>query len=152
MADLKMTKGTYTARPAEIERKWYVVDAEGQVLGRLSTGIARVLRGKHKPTYTPNIDTGDHVIVVNAGKVALTGGKAEKKTYRRHTGYPGGVKEIPLQSMMERHPERVIEHAVRGMLPRNRLGRAMYKKLHVYAGGEHPHAAQRPEPLDPGSR
>jgi large subunit ribosomal protein L13 len=148
MADLKLTKNTYSARPKDIERTWYVVDAEGLVLGRLATGVATVLRGKHKPMYTPSIDTGDHVIVINAAKVVVTGGKETKKVYYHHSGYPGGLKETPYEVMLERRPEQVIIHAVRGMLPKNRLGRAMLRKLHVYPGGEHPHAAQKPEPLE----
>ncbi len=138
---------TYVAKPAEIERKWFVVDAEGQTLGRLATEVARVLRGKHKPTYTPFLDTGDFVIVVNASKMVLTGKKLDQKLYRYHTGYPGGLKEVKYRSMMQNKPERVFELAVRGMLPKNALGRAMYRKLKVYAGPEHEHAAQKPEPL-----
>ena len=152
MAHLKLTRVTQSAKPADIERRWYVVDADGQVLGRLATRVATVLRGKHKPTYTPNIDTGDHVIVINASKVALTGGKDEKKVYRRHSGYPGGLKTIKYGQQAERQPERVIVDAVRGMLPHNRLGRAMMKKLHVYPGVEQPHAAQKPAPLELGSK
>ncbi len=138
---------TYVAKPAEIVKKWFVVDAEGQTLGRLATEVARVLRGKHKPTYTPFLDTGDYVIVVNAAKLVLTGKKLDQKMYRYHTGYPGGLKEIKYRNMMQKNPERVFEVAVRGMLPKNSLGRAMYKKLKVYAGPEHEHAAQQPEPL-----
>lgn len=138
---------TYVPRPGDIERKWYVVDAEGQVLGRLASAIARILRGKHKPMYTPFLDTGDHVIVVNAARVRLTGKKLDKKLYRWHTGYPGGLKSLTYRQFLATRPERVIERAVRGMLPRGPLGRAMGAKLKVYAGPEHPHAAQRPEPL-----
>ncbi|MGI6298961.1 MAG: 50S ribosomal protein L13 [Saccharofermentanales bacterium] len=138
---------TYVAKPAEIEKKWFVVDAEGQTLGRLATEVARILRGKHKPTYTPFLDTGDYVIVVNAAKLVLTGKKLDQKMYRYHTGYPGGLKEIKYRNMMQKNPERVFEVAVRGMLPKNALGRAMYKKLKVYAGPEHEHTAQQPEPL-----
>ncbi len=148
MANLKLTKNTYSARPKDIERKWYVVDADGQVLGRLATEVATVLRGKHKPMFTPSMDTGDHVIVINAEKVAVTGGKETKKVYYHHSGYPGGLKETPYEVMLERRPEQVVIHAVQGMLPKNRLGRAMLRKLHVYPGGEHPHAAQKPEPLE----
>ncbi len=140
---------TFVAKPAEIERKWYVVDAEGQTLGRLSTVIARVLIGKNKPEFTPGVDTGDYVIVINADKVTLTGNKATKKTYFSHSGYPGGMKETSYASMMQKHPERVIETAVKGMLPKNALGRAMYKKLKVYAGPDHEHSAQQPIVLDP---
>jgi large subunit ribosomal protein L13 len=138
---------TYSVKAGEIERRWFVVDAEGKVLGRIASEIARILRGKHKPTYTPHLDTGDFVVVVNAEKVALTGKKAEQKTYFRHTGYMGGEKFIPFQQMLEKHPERVIELAVKGMLPKGALGRQMYTKLRVYAGTDHPHQAQQPEPL-----
>jgi large subunit ribosomal protein L13 len=148
MAHLKLTKSTYSARPADFERKWYVVDADGQVLGRLATTVATMLKGKNKAIYTPSMDTGDFVIVINAEKVTLTGNKEQQKVYYHHSGYPGGLKETPYEKMHKAHPDRVIMHAVRGMLPHNRLGRAMLKKLHVYAGPEHPHAAQRPEPLD----
>jgi large subunit ribosomal protein L13 len=137
-----------TAR--EIERKWFVVDAEGKVLGRLATRIATILRGKHKPTFTPHIDTGDHVVVVNAAKVHLTGRKLRNKLYRWHTGYIGALREINAETMLKTHPERVIEWAVQGMLPKNRLGRAMARKLKVYRGPDHPHQAQRPEPLNTG--
>jgi len=128
-------------------RKWYVVDAAGQTVGRLATEVARVLTGKNKPQYTPFMDTGDHVIVVNASKAVFKGSKNEQKVYRRHTLYPGGLREISVRDQFERHPERVIELAVKGMLPKTKLGRAMAKKLKVYADAEHPHAAQRPEPL-----
>lgn len=138
---------TYVAKPADIERKWFVVDADGQTLGRLATEVARILRGKHKPMYTPFLDTGDFVIVVNAAKMVLTGKKLDQKLYRYHTGYPGGLKEIKYRNMMQNKPERVFELAVRGMLPKNSLGRAMYRKLKVYAGPEHEQAAQKPEPL-----
>lgn len=139
-----------TPTPAEstIERKWYVVDAQGQVLGRLASKVAKLLRGKHKPVYTPHLDVGDHVIVVNAEKVHLTGRKLKDKLYRWHTGYIGGLREVNAETMLRTHPERVIEWAVQGMLPKNRLGRAMARKLKVYRGPEHPHQAQRPEPLD----
>jgi large subunit ribosomal protein L13 len=138
---------TYSARPQEIEREWLVVDAQGQTLGRLATHIAAVLRGKHKPLYTPHLDCGDFVIVVNADKIQVTGKKLDQKIYYRHSGYPGGLKEIVLRRQMERHPERVIESAVRGMLPKNRLGRKMFKKLKVYAGPTHPHQAQQPRAM-----
>ena len=128
-------------------RKWYVVDAAGQTVGRLATAVARVLTGKNKPQYTPFLDTGDHVIVINARKAVFKGSKAEQKVYHRHTLYPGGLRSISVKDQFEKHPERVIELAVKGMLPKNKLGKAMAKKLKVYAGGEHPHAAQRPEPL-----
>lgn len=139
---------TYTPKATDIDRKWWVVDADGKPLGRLATEVARVLRGKHKPMYTPHLDVGDHVVVINAEKVALTGRKAEQKTYFRHTGYMGGEKHIPFKRMIDKHPERVIELAVRGMLPKNTLGRHMRKKLRVYAGAEHPHVGQAPEPLE----
>ncbi|SFG29997.1 LSU ribosomal protein L13P [Lachnospiraceae bacterium C7] len=138
---------TFMASPATIERKWYVVDAEGKTLGRLASEIAKVLRGKNKPTYTPHIDTGDYVIVVNAEKVKVTGKKLNQKVYYHHSGYVGGLKETTLKEMLERHPERVIEFAVKGMLPHGPLGRDMYRKLFVYAGPDHKHAAQKPETL-----
>jgi large subunit ribosomal protein L13 len=128
-------------------RKWYVVDADGQTVGRLATAVARVLTGKNKPQYTPFLDTGDHVIVINARKAVFKGSKAEQKVYYRHTLYPGGLRSISVEDQFKKHPERVIEIAVKGMLPKNKLGRAMAKKLKVYADAEHPHAAQRPEPL-----
>jgi large subunit ribosomal protein L13 len=128
-----------------VERKWYVIDAKDQILGRLAAEIARRLRGKHKPTYTPHIDTGDYIIVVNADKIRLTGNKLEKKIYYRHTGYPGGLKSITAGKLLQRKPERVLEHAVKGMLPKNKLGRRMYKKMKIYAGPDHPHEAQKPE-------
>jgi large subunit ribosomal protein L13 len=139
---------TLSAKPNEIERTWYVVDAEGKTLGRLSTEIARILRGKHKPIYTPHVDTGDYVIVINADKVRVTGKRLDQKMYYRHSGYMGGLKTVPLRRMLETHPERVIEHAVKGMLPKNRLGRQMYKKLKVYAAPDHPHQAQKPQPQE----
>lgn len=138
---------TYVPKRGEVEQFWYVVDATGQNLGRLASDIARVLRGKHKPTYTPNDDVGDFVVVVNASKVAFTGKKLTDKTYYRHSGYPGGLREFSLEKMLDRHPERVLEKAVRGMLPHNRLGEDMYRKLKVYPGAEHPHEAQRPRDL-----
>lgn len=134
--------------PNEIERKWYVVDAEGKTLGRLATEIARILRGKHKPIYTPHLDTGDHVIVLNAGKVVLTGKKLDQKLFRTHSLYPGGLKEVPYRKMLAEKPEKVVYEAVRGMIPHNRLGRQMMTKLRVYRGTEHPHEAQKPEVLD----
>jgi large subunit ribosomal protein L13 len=139
---------TYSVKAGEIEREWFVVDATDQVLGRLATRIASVLRGKHKPTFSPHLDVGDYVVVVNAGSVRLTGRKAEQKEYFRHSGYMGGEKAIPFETMMRTHPERVIERAVKGMLPKNALGRQMARKLKVYAGAEHPHTAQRPQPLE----
>jgi large subunit ribosomal protein L13 len=138
---------TYSVKAGEIERRWFVVDAEGKVLGRIATEVARILRGKHKPSYTPHLDTGDFVVVVNADKVQLTGNKAEQKTYFRHTGYMGHERFIPFQEMLAKRPERIIELAVKGMLPKGALGRQMRKKLKVYAGAEHPHVAQNPQPL-----
>ena len=139
---------TYMAKPGEVRQEWYVVDATDKVLGRLSTEIARVLRGKHKPEYTPHVDVGDFVIVVNAEKVKVTGRKLDQKNYYRHTGYPGGLRSITLRRQLEKFPERVIESAVKGMLPRGPLGRQMFKKLKVYAGPHHPHEAQQPKPLE----
>lgn len=139
---------TYAAKLQEVERKWYVVDAEGQTLGRLASQVAAILKGKHKPIYTPHVDTGDHVIVINAEKVHLTGKKLHNKKYYRHSGYPGGLKTITAGDLLNRHPERVIKAAVWGMIPHNRLGRKMIKKLKVYAGPEHPHEAQKPEKLE----
>lgn len=138
---------TYVPSPGEVEDRWWVVDAEGLTLGRLATTVASHLRGKLKPTFTPFLDTGDHVIVVNAEKVSMSGRKRDAKMYRRHSGYPGGLKEIPAGQMLERHPERVIELAVRGMLPKGPLGRKLVRKLKVYAGPRHPHEAQRPQAL-----
>ncbi|NLY08345.1 MAG: 50S ribosomal protein L13 [Tissierellia bacterium] len=135
----------YMAKASEIERKWYVIDATDKPLGRLATEVAMILQGKRKPIYTPHLDTGDHVIVVNADKVKLTGRKWEQKYYRYHTGYAGGLKEVQYEQLREKHPDRVIELAVKGMLPKNSLGRQMYRKLKVYAGSEHPHEAQQPE-------
>lgn len=139
---------SFMASPSTVERKWYVVDAEGKTLGRLASEVANVLRGKNKPTYTPHIDTGDYVIVVNAEKIQVTGKKLDQKIYYHHSEYVGGMKEATLREMMQRKPEFVITHAVKGMLPKGPLGRQMLKKLHVYAGPEHNHAAQKPETLD----
>ena len=139
---------SYMARPLEVERKWYVIDAEGQTLGRLATEIARLLRGKNKPQYTPHVDTGDFVAVVNAEKVAVTGKKAEQKVYYRHTGRPGGLRETSYEVMLERKPTEILRKAVRGMMPRTRLGRQQFKKLKIYAGPEHPHEAQNPQPYE----
>jgi len=135
---------TYTARPSDIEHQWFIVDAEGMVLGRLATEIARIIRGKHKPTFTPHMDTGDFVIVINASKVKVTGRKAEQKTYFSHSGYMGHDKQTPFATMLAKHPERIIEEAVKGMLPKNSLGRKTFKKLKVYAGPAHEHQAQNP--------
>ncbi len=141
---------TYSAKPGEVQRRWYVVDATDQALGRLATRIASVLRGKHKPEYTPHVDVGDFVVVVNCEKIALTGDKLASKWYRHHSGYPGGLKELWYGKLLEKHPERAIQKAVWGMLPKTTLGRQQMKKLKVYAGPEHPHSAQKPEPL-PGA-
>lgn len=138
---------TFMAGPDTIDRKWYVVDAEGKTLGRLASEIAKVLRGKHKPIFTPHIDTGDYVIVVNAEKIKVTGKKMNQKIYYKHSGYVGGMKETTLKDMLKRHPERVVEFAVKGMLPKGPLGRQMYRKLFVYVGPDHKHAAQKPEAL-----
>ena len=135
-----------------VDRKWFLLDAQDQVLGRLATRVATILRGKHKVVFAPHLDVGDHVVVINAGKVHLTGRKMTDKVYRWHTGYIGGLREVTAERMLRTHPERVIEWAVQGMLPKGRLGRAMFKKLKVYRGAEHPHAAQKPEPLPAGGR
>jgi len=142
-----MSLRTYLAKAGEVNRKWYVVDATDKPVGRLAVDIAKVLMGKNKPTYTPHVDTGDFVIVINAEKVLLTGKKLEDKIYRRHSGYPGNLKEIRAKEMLSNHPERLIELTVKGMIPKNVLGRHMLKKLKVYRGPEHPHIAQKPEPL-----
>lgn len=139
---------TYVTKKDDVQREWYVVDATGQTLGRLAAQVANCLRGKHKPIYSPSVDTGDFVIVVNAERIRVTGRKLDQKTYYRYSGYPGGLRETTLRNLLENHPTRVIEHAVRGMLPKNRLGRKMFKKLKVYAGPEHPHAAQKPKLLE----
>jgi large subunit ribosomal protein L13 len=139
---------THSTKPSEIEREWYVVDAEGQTLGRLASEIAKVLRGKHKPIYTPHLDTGDFVVVINAEKVHVTGRKMDQKMYYRHSGYPGGLTAVTLRDQLQKHPTRVIRSAVKGMLPHNRLGRAMMRKLKVYAGDAHPHEAQQPKTLE----
>ena len=138
---------TFMAKPTEVERKWYVVDADGVTLGRLAAEVASILKGKKKPIYTPHVDTGDYVIVVNADKVKVTGKKLDQKVYFSHSEYVGGVKEITLREQLRKHPERVVEHAVKGMLPKGALGKQMYMKLRVYAGPEHEHAAQKPEVL-----
>lgn len=138
---------TYTPKSNEIQRSWYVVDAEGMVLGRLSTEVARLLRGKHKPTFTPHVDTGDHVIIINADKVVLTSGKADRKLVHRHSGYPGGITSQTYAEVLDRKPEDAVRRTIRGMLPKNRLGRQQLKKLKVYAGPNHPHAAQQPQAL-----
>ena len=139
---------SYMARPLEVERKWYVVDAEGKHLGRLATEIVRLLRGKNKPQYTPHVDVGDFVVVVNADRVAVTGRKAEQRVYRRHSGYPGGMKETSYEQMLARKPTEVLRKAVYGMMPKTRLARKQFKKLKIYAGPEHPHAAQDPQTLE----
>jgi large subunit ribosomal protein L13 len=139
---------TYVTKPADVERSWYVVDAEEQTLGRLATKIATILRGKHKPIYSPSVDCGDYVIVVNAEKIGVTGRRLDEKIYQRHSGYPGGLREITLRQQLEKDPTYVIESAVRGMLPKTKLGRKMIKRLKAYAGAEHPHQAQQPEKLE----
>lgn len=141
---------TYNVKASEIERQWWVVDATDKTLGRLSTAIAQILRGKHKPTFVPHLDNGDFVVVTNADKVRVTGNKEEQKQYFRHSGYPGGARFTSLKGLREKHPERIIEHAVKGMLPHNRLGRAQIKKMKVYASDTHPHEAQQPKPLEIG--
>lgn len=141
-----MTK-TYLEKPADVKRKWFLVDAEGKTLGRLSAKVASLLRGKHKPTFTPHVDTGDHVVIVNAEKVRLTGNKMESKTYSYHTGYPGGLKTLTAEHIHQRHPTELLTRAIEGMLPKTPLGNHMAKKLRVYAGPDHPHQAQRLEPL-----
>ncbi len=138
---------TYMAKPGSVERKWYIVDATGKRVGRLATEVATILRGKHKPEFTPHIDTGDFVIIINAEKIVFTGKKLQNKLYYRHSGYPGGLKSTSAADMLKKHPERIIEMAVKGMLPHNSLGADQYRKLKVYAGPDHPHAAQQPEPL-----
>ena len=143
-----MRKYTYSAKPSDNQGKWLVVDAENAVLGRLATEVAARLRGKHNPLYTPHVDCGDFVIVINADKVKLTGRKMQQKMYYRHSGYIGGLKEINAEKLLQKRPEDVVRHAVKGMLPKNRLGRKMYKKLKVYAGSEHPHQAQQPQVLE----
>ena len=139
---------TYTPKPGDIERAWWIVDATGLPLGRLASEVAQLLRGKHKPQFTPHIDTGDHVIVINAANVAVTSNKSEQKIYYRHSGYPGGIKAESFESLLERRPEAIVERAIRGMLPKNRLGRATFRKLRVYGGSEHPHESQKPQPRE----
>ena len=136
---------TFSAKPADVKREWFVIDATDKVLGRVATEIATRLRGKHKAEYTPHVDTGDHIVVINAEKIAVTGNKEEGKIYYRHTGYPGGIKNVNVRQLRERAPTRILENAVRGMMPKNPLGRAMFKKLHIYAGSEHMHEAQQPQ-------
>jgi large subunit ribosomal protein L13 len=139
---------TFSAKPHEVKRDWFVIDASNQVLGRLAVAIARRLRGKHKPEFTPHVDTGDYIVVINAEKIRVTGRKLSDKIYYHHTGFIGGIKSIALEKLLAEHPERAIEIAVKGMLPKNPLGRAMFRKLHVFAGAEHPHQAQQPKPLE----
>lgn len=139
---------TISAKEQDIKRNWYVVDAQGQTLGRLASRVATLLRGKHKPSYTPHVDCGDYVVVVNAEKIHVTGQKMSQKTYYRYSGYPGGIKQVTLRDQLKKFPDRVVESAVRGMLPKNRLGRRMFKKLKVYSGPNHPHQAQQPEPVE----
>lgn len=139
---------TYSAKPADVKRSWYIVNAQGQNLGRLAAKIAGILRGKHKPEFTPHVDTGDFVIIINAAQAVVTGNKAQDKMYYRHSQYPGGIKEMNYSELMEKHPTRALTYAIKGMLPKNTLGRAMLSKLKVYAGAEHPHGAQQPELLE----
>ena len=139
---------TYSAKPGEVEQKWYLIDAAGKPLGRLASEIARRLRGKHKPQFTPHVDTGDHIVVINAARIAVTGNKREDKIYYRHSGYVGNLRQTTLREILERRPERAIEYAVKGMLPKNRLGRAMFRKLRVYADAHHKHEAQQPAKLE----
>ncbi len=139
---------SYMARPQQVERKWYVIDAEGQTLGRLASELARILRGKNKPQYTPHVDVGDFVVVVNADRINVSGRKAEQKVYRRHTGYPGGLRETSYEQMLARKPTEILRKAVYGMMPKTRLARQQFKKLKIYAGSEHPHEAQMPEPYE----
>ncbi|NLO89539.1 MAG: 50S ribosomal protein L13 [Clostridia bacterium] len=136
---------TYMAKPGEVESKWYIIDAKGKTLGRLATEVARILRGKHKPTFTPHVNMGDHVIVINAEKIVLTGKKLDQKRHYWHTGYPGGIKSVDYRTLLSKNPERAVFYAVKGMLPKNKLGAKMLKKLRVYRGEEHPHQAQKPE-------
>ena len=143
-----LTTSTVSAKPAEVERDWFLVDATDKTLGRLASEIAKRLKGKHKPIYTPHVDTGDCIVVINAEKVRVTGNKETDKMYHHHTGYIGSLKSVNLAKMREEHPDRIIKHSVKGMLPKNSLGRAMFKKLKVYAGGSHEHAAQQPQPLE----
>ena len=138
---------TYSPKASEIQRDWHVIDAEGLVLGRVATEAARILRGKHKPTFSPHIDTGDHVIIINADKIVLTAGKADKKLIHRHSGYPGGIRQRTFGDLMDRRPAEAVRRSIRGMLPKNRLGRAQISKLKIYAGPTHPHSAQKPQPL-----
>lgn len=145
---ISVTMKTYSAKPETVRHDWYLVDAADKTLGRLATEIARRLRGKHKAEYTPHVDTGDYIVVINAAKVRVTGSKTSQKVYQRYTGYPGGIRTVTLEKLLATFPERVIEHAVRGMLPKNPLGRAMFRKLKVYAGATHEHTAQQPQPLE----
>jgi large subunit ribosomal protein L13 len=139
---------TISAKISELERNWFVADAEGKVLGRFASEVAKILRGKHKPIYTPHVDTGDHVVIINAEKIKVTGNKLEDKIYTRYSGYPGGLKKTPLERVLETRPTYVLEHAIKGMLPRNKLGRKMLKKVRIYAGADHPHESQTPEAID----
>ncbi len=138
---------TFTPKAKDVDRKWYVIDANNQILGRLASKVAHILRGKHKPTFAPHVDTGDHVIIINADKIRVTGRKAQQKKYKRYSGYPGGLRETTYDDMMAQYPERVLHHAIKGMLPKNRLGRKMIKKVKIYAGESHPHHSQSPQPL-----
>jgi len=139
---------TYMQKPLDVQEKWYLVDAEGKTLGRLAARVAGVLRGKHRPTFTPHVDMGDHIVVLHAEKIAVTGNKLDDKFYHHHTGYMGNLKSIALGKLLKEHPERALEFAIKGMLPKNTLGRSMFRKLHVFAGDKHPHIAQQPKPLE----
>ena len=151
MAPFTIVMKTFSAKASEVDRKWFLANADGKVLGRLATEVATILRGKHKPMFTPHVDTGDHVVIVNAAKVRVTGtNKLDQKVYTRFSGYPGGLKTTNLRRMLETKPEFVLEHAIRGMLPKNKLGRQMLKKVRIYAGSDHPHEAQAPEAIDLG--
>lgn len=145
---MSLRQKTHVVKTSDIEREWFVVDAAGETLGRLASDVARILRGKHKPTYTPHLDVGDYVVIVNADKIAVTGNKMDDKIYYRHTGYPGGIRSATLREQLGRHPTFAVKAAIRGMLPKNRLGRRMLRKLKVYAGPDHPHEAQQPKPLE----
>lgn len=144
----KLVQPSYSAKKAEITREWYIVDAEGQTLGRLASKVSKILQGKHKPIYTPHIDTGDFVIIINAEKINVTGNKANTKVYRKHSGYPGGLKEVSYKRLLEKQPEQIIRYAIKGMMPKTILGKQMLKKLKVYAGPNHPHQAQKPKEID----
>jgi len=144
----KLVQPSYSVKKDDIKREWYIIDAEGQTLGRLASKVAKILQGKHKPIYTPHMDTGDFVIIINAEKIKVTGNKANTKVYRKHSGYPGGLKEVSYKALLEKQPEQIIRHSVKGMMPKTILGKQMFKKLKVYAGPNHPHQAQKPKEID----